>query len=165
MINLIIATDLGWGIGNNNQLLYHFSNDLKRFKLLTSGSPVVMGRKTWESLPKKLPNRTNIVISSATELPNNPDHIYSDITPVLELAKHETVWVIGGAAIAELFLPYTQRIELTLVMDRQDADTKILFMEKALRDYILMEESEHHEIDKISQVVKQYYFQTHIKHN
>ena len=65
MISAIVAVDANWGIGYNGQLLEHISDDLKRFKELTSNNTVVMGRKTWESLPNKpLPNRLNIVLTS-----------------------------------------------------------------------------------------------------
>ena len=65
MISAIVAVDANWGIGYNGQLLEHISDDLKRFKELTSNNTVVMGRKTWESLPNKpLPNRFNVVLTS-----------------------------------------------------------------------------------------------------
>jgi dihydrofolate reductase len=133
MINLIIATDSNWGIGKDNDLLYHLSADLKRFKTITSGKTIVMGRKTWESLPKKLPNRTHVVISSEPELSNDPDYVFGAVEPVLKMAETEDMWVIGGAAIAKLFLPYLDRIELTLIKsDDVDADTRIEFLEEAL---------------------------------
>ena len=67
MISIIVATSLNWAIGRNNQLLWHISEDLKYFKKITSGHTVIMGRKTWESIGRPLPNRRNIVVSRSLE--------------------------------------------------------------------------------------------------
>ncbi|SRR6266403_595247 len=136
MISIILACDNNWGIGFENSLQYHFAKDLKRFKELTSKKTVVMGRKTWESLPFKLPNRTNIVISRAyMELNKNPDLIFDSIIPVLEMAKTEDIWVIGGSEICQLFMPYIDVIELTKVECERKYDANIKFLENELKNF------------------------------
>jgi dihydrofolate reductase len=152
MLSLIIAVDKEWGIGNNNSLLFHFSSDLKRFKELTTGSNIVMGRKTWDSLPKKLPNRTNIVISRTNNLERSPDYIFDSIEDVLNLAtesKKET-WIIGGAEIARMFMPHISKIELTMVDAVRESDTKLSFLEDYLPNFKAVSLSKHKELDKIS---------------
>ncbi len=149
MIHIILACDNNWGIGFENNLQYHFTEDLKRFKELTSGKTVVMGRKTWESLPKKLPNRTNIVISRGTsQLNKEPDYVFSDIEPVLKMSETEDIWVIGGAEICQLFLPYTEVLELTKIDCIRKADTKIKFLEAELEKFHIYEIKNLVEIDK-----------------
>jgi dihydrofolate reductase len=150
MINLILAVDQNWGIGNSNKLLFHFSSDLKRFKELTTGSHVVMGRKTWESLPNKLPNRTNVVISRASVLEKTPDLIFNTIEPVLKISETEDVWVIGGAEITKMFMPYIDTIALTKVYTEREADVNVRFMEEYLSDFMVYSSTSQKEIDKIS---------------
>ena len=131
----IVACDLNGCIGNNGELPWHLPADLKRFKELTSGGVVVMGRKTFESLNyKPLPNRVNIVITNDFQL--KVDHasskviFYSSISAAIEKAKYEAmvlglkeVWVIGGQTIYEQTMKYTDTIEKTLVYDRFNGDT------------------------------------------
>jgi dihydrofolate reductase len=154
MLNLIIAVDKGWGIGKNNDLLFHFSSDLKRFKEFTTNNIVVMGRKTWESLPKKLPNRTNIVISRSVDLDldNDPDYIFDSVEPVLKMANEtdKEVWVIGGSEIVRMFLPYIDTIALTKVNTVRDADVHVEFMEEHISDFMVYKSTTQKEVDKIS---------------
>jgi dihydrofolate reductase len=150
MINLILAVDQEWGIGYKNELLFHFSSDLKRFKEFTTGSNIVMGRKTWESLPKKLPNRTNIVISRASMLDKSPDFIFNTIEPVLKLAETEEVWVIGGAEISKMFMPYIDTIVLTKVYTKRESDVNVKFIEEHLPNFMVYSSSKQREVDKIS---------------
>lgn len=131
----IVATDLNGCIGNNGELPWHLPADLKRFKELTGGGVVIMGRKTFESLNcKPLPNRINIVITG------NPiyqlDHMctgtffYTSVDSAIEKAKYEAmvlglkeVWIIGGQSIYEQTMSYVDRIEQTLIMDSYKGDT------------------------------------------
>lgn len=131
----IVACDLNGCIGNNGELPWHLPADLKRFKELTSGGVVVMGRKTFESLNcKPLPNRVNIVLTN--NMPFMAKHarskaiFYSSINAAIEKAKYEAmvlglkeVWIIGGQTIYEQTMPYVDRIELTRVSDKFKGDT------------------------------------------
>lgn len=118
MISIIAAIAQNRAIGFNNKLLYWLPNDLKRFKALTTGHTIIMGRKTYDSLPKgALPNRRNVVLSrTVTELPG------CDVYPNLEEAlshcsADEDIYIIGGASVYEQALPQADRLCLTLVDD------------------------------------------------
>jgi dihydrofolate reductase len=124
-ISIIVAIAKNWAIGKDNQLLWHLSGDLKRFKQITQGHQVIMGKKTYESLPfRPLKNRTNVVIT------DNPDEkfegcitVYS-IQQALDLCnEHEESFIIGGGSIYKQFLPYATKFYLTLVQKDFEADT------------------------------------------
>jgi len=150
MINLIVATDLNSGIGYKGNLLYPIKADLKRFKELTTNGVVIMGRKTWDSLPKKpLPNRRNIVLSNSgtsiyeedgnflgyldkNSFPTDFDGLIFSYRlginrPLINNMKD--VWVIGGEQIYNLFLPYVDRIYLTKIHSTFEADAFFKFPE------------------------------------
>jgi len=117
-LNIIAAVAQNGAIGYENKLIYWLPNDLKRFKQLTTGHTIVMGRKTFESLPKgALPNRRNVVISTTVnELPG------CDVFPSLQAAldscaPDEDVYIIGGASVYRQALPLANRLCLTLVAD------------------------------------------------
>lgn len=122
MIEMICALAEDNAIGKDNSLLWSIPEDMKHFREKTSGHTVVMGRKTWESIPIKfrpLPNRKNIVLSRDSEYDATGAEVWS-IDEFLSSYLHdeETVFVIGGAEIYEKFLPYTQTLHLTRVLDR-----------------------------------------------
>lgn len=124
-INMIVAVDSNGGIGKDNKLLWHIPGDLKRFKEITTGKTVVMGRKTFESLPFKngLPNRKNIVLTrTPKESTENVTYI-NDINIVLNDNSKEEIFIIGGAEIYKLFMPYCNKLYLTQVFTETDADT------------------------------------------
>lgn len=123
MINLIVATDINGGIGKDNKLLWHIPKDLKRFKSLTTGKTVVMGRKTFESLPFKngLPNRNNIVLTRGEYQDNGNVKYINDINKILEMK--DDIFIIGGAEIYKQFLPYCDKLYLTKVFAEFEADT------------------------------------------
>lgn len=129
MISAIVAVDNNWGIGFNGDLLEHIPEDLKYFKELTSGNTVVMGRKTWDSLPKKpLPNRHNLVITkdpSIYELTNEVQFYTLRQIEVLMLKnKNENHFVIGGGQIYEKLLPLCDRVYVTKIFkDHDQVDT------------------------------------------
>lgn len=115
-MNAIVAVDNNWCIGKDNELLFHIKDDLKRFKALTTGNIVVMGRKTFESLPiKPLPNRINVVITS------NKDFVYPnvitlhDIKDVKKLFKNKKIFIIGGEQIYNQFLKHCDNIYVTKI--------------------------------------------------
>jgi len=117
-VTLIAAVARNRAIGYENQLLYWLPNDLKRFKALTTGHTIIMGRRTYDSLPKgALPNRRNMVISrSLTSLPGC--EVYRSLAEALaHCAADEETFVIGGASIYEQAMPFATRLCLTEVDD------------------------------------------------
>ncbi len=123
MISIIVATSLNWAIGRNNQLLWHISEDLKYFKKITSGHTVIMGRKTWESIGKPLPNRRNIVVSRSLEKITDAE-VYKSLELALKAAGNESLFIIGGGEIYEQALPLAEKLYLTIVnLTVEDADT------------------------------------------
>jgi dihydrofolate reductase len=155
-INIIVAVDNAYGIGKNNDLLYSFPSDLKRFKALTSGHTIVMGRKTWESLPKKLPNREHVVLSRS-DVPG-ADVTASSVESVLEMAGGKTVWVIGGAQIYRQFIPHADNLYLTLIEDTRDNDTDVQFIKEHLPGFETASTETLEEIDRISGEVRTIHF-------
>ncbi len=124
MISVIAAVARNRAIGYQNKLLYWLPNDLKRFKALTTGHTIIMGRKTFESLPKgALPNRRNIVLSrQETTFPGT--ELFASLQDALSLcAPDEEIYIIGGATVYEQALPIADRLLLTEVDDTPaDAD-------------------------------------------
>ena len=125
MITLIVAMGKNREIGKENQLLWHLPKDLKHFKELTSGHPIIMGRKTYESIGKPLPNRTNIVISRKNDWFEEGILIVGSIKEAVKFAKKidEEVFVIGGGNIYEQTIDLADKLEVTLVDAVLDADT------------------------------------------
>lgn len=124
-LTLIAAVGENDAIGMNNELIWHLSNDLKRFKTLTKDHCMIMGRKTFESFPKPLPNRTHIVITRQHNYKVPEGVIVVDtLEDALDAAKDDTQpFVIGGGEIYKLAMPLAQKIELTRVHASFDADT------------------------------------------
>ena len=127
MISIIAAISENRAIGYENKLLYWLPNDLKRFTALTTGHTIIMGRKTFDSLPKgALPNRRNVVISrSIKELPGC--EVYGSLTEAIQAVQTSQVegidndiYIIGGASVYEQALPLADRLCLTLVHDVAD---------------------------------------------
>jgi len=117
-------------IGKNDQLLFHVPEDLKRFKKLTLGKPVIMGRKTFESifkmLGKPLPNRTNIVVTSDTEYKKEGVHVAHSLEEAFRIAESENpteIHIGGGAQLYEQSLPYVDKLFLTLFDSDKEGDT------------------------------------------
>lgn len=122
MITLVAAMAKDRAIGNHNQLLWHLPADLQHFKQLTTGRPIIMGRKTWDSIGRPLPNRHNIVLSRDIALSLEGCSVAHTPQAAIELANADDICVIGGSAIYALFLPLAQRMELTLVDGEYEAD-------------------------------------------
>jgi dihydrofolate reductase len=124
MISIIVAVSDDWGIGKDNDLLWHISEDLKRFKRLTSGNTIIMGKKTWESLPKKpLPNRKNVVITDKPgETFENAITAYSIEDSLAKCTVGEEIFIIGGGSIYRQFLPIADRLFITHVHMKAPAD-------------------------------------------
>ena len=123
MFSLIAAIGKNKELGKNGELVFHIKDDMKFFRETTKGHKIVMGRKTWESLPGKLPNRTNIVISSRDF--DGPDEIIHDLDDFIAKNKDtaEEVFVIGGGKIYAEFLPIAKNLYLTEIDADADADT------------------------------------------
>jgi dihydrofolate reductase len=124
-ISFVVAVSRNGVMGRNGGLPWHISTDLKRFKAITMGKPLIMGRKTWESLPKKpLPGRPNIVITRQKNYRAEGAIVVADMHSALAAAgQAEEICVIGGGEIFDMFLPQTDRIYLTDVNLEVDGDT------------------------------------------
>lgn len=122
-ITLIVARARNGVIGRSGTLPWHIPADLKRFKALTMGSVMVMGRKTFESLPGLLPGRRHVVITRDREWSAPGAEVAHSLEESLELAGSGRISVIGGAEIFALFLPRADRVELTEILEDSEGDT------------------------------------------
>ena len=145
-MKMIVSMDENYAIGFENDILYHFKKDLKRFKKLTSGGIIVMGRKTFESLPGRLPNRFHIVLSNSTYV-DEADYTCNNIDEIINLSKNKDVWIIGGSQIYKQLLPFVKIIELTLVHGIKYYDTDIKFLKNNLKEFKLLDEESIEDID------------------
>ena len=124
-ISIIVAVAENNAIGKDNKLLWHLSEDLKRFKRLTSGNPVIMGKNTYFSLPvRPLPKRENIVITDVPgERIDNCIMAYSIEDAIEKMDSDKENFIIGGASIYRQFMPYADKLYITWVHKSFDADT------------------------------------------
>jgi len=156
---LIAATSLNNALGKDNKIIWHLPDDFKRFKELTSGHYIIMGRKTFESFPKPLPNRTHVVITRQKNY--NPEGciVVNSIEEAFSICpKNEDSFLIGGAEIYELGLPYVDKIELTLINDNFEADA---FLPKIdFSKWELIQEENHPKDEKHAH---EFRFQTYLK--
>lgn len=127
MLSIIVAKANNNIIGGNNKLLWHLSKDLKRFKEITTGNTIIMGRKTFESLPKILPNRHHVVITSNKDFKVDSDRvtIVNNIEEIVDKYKDsvEEAFIIGGGEIYNILLPYTNKLYLTRIYKDFEGDT------------------------------------------
>lgn len=142
MISIIAAVSDDWGIGKDNELLWHIPEDLRRFKNLTMGKCIIMGKKTWQSLPKKpLRGRKNIVL---TDIPDEcidcSITAYSLEDALSKCDKDEDVFVIGGGSVYQQFMPIADRLYITHVHKKAPAD--IWFPEIDMRKWEVIEKEE-----------------------
>ena len=122
-LTIIAAVSINNVIGNNNKLIWKLSNDLKRFKNLTTNHSVIMGRKTFESLPNPLPDRDNIVITRDTNYSKPNIQVCSSIEDAINLTKIDTQpFIIGGGQIYTQTINIVDKIELTRVHEEFDGD-------------------------------------------
>jgi dihydrofolate reductase len=124
-ITLILARADNGVIGANGDLPWHIPADLRRFKQLTMGAPMIMGRKTFESLPGILPGRRHIVLTRDMEWADDEATVVHSVEEALKAANAPHVWVVGGAEIYALFLPMADRIELTEVHLMPEGDATV----------------------------------------
>ena len=123
MIKIIVAMSKNRVIGNDNKLIWKLSSDLKRFKELTTDNPVVMGRKTYESIGKPLPNRRNIIITRQPDYQVDECEIVSSLEEALLITGNDC-FIIGGGEIYKQSLPLANKIYLTLVNEEFEGDTQ-----------------------------------------
>lgn len=153
-ISLIVAVAEDRAIGDKGNLLWHLSSDLKRFKAITTGHTIIMGRKTYDSLPNgALPNRRNIVISRQLKSLKDAE-VYSDIDEALKATSDEDiVYIIGGGEIYKKTFPRADELHITLVhKSYPEADTR--FPEWKLTDWNILKQEqigqdEKNELDSI----------------
>lgn len=126
-MNLVVAVDKKWGIGNKGQLLVRIPDDMKNFRSLTEGNVVILGRKTLATFPggRPLKNRVNIVMTKKGISPDTEAVTAGSVEEVLELIKKyklEDVYVIGGTSVYEQLLPYTDTAYVTYIDYSYEAD-------------------------------------------
>ena len=142
MITIIAAAGSNNELGKDNDLVWHLPKDFKRFKKLTTGHHIIMGRKTFQSFPKPLPNRVHIVITRNTDYHPEGAIIVHSMTEALELAKNDSqIFIIGGGEIYKLGMKIADKIELTRVNSSFEADT--FFPEIPSDDWKLISEEFH----------------------
>lgn len=121
-LSIIVATDKKRGIGISNQLPWHLPEDLAHFKSTTSGHPIIMGRKTYDSIGRPLPKRRNIVISRNSEWNQNGVETVNSIEKAFALLNEEQAFVIGGAQIYQQALPLAERLIVTEIQAEYACD-------------------------------------------
>lgn len=147
MIIMIAAVAENNALGKDNEMIWHLPDDFKRFKQLTTGHHIIMGRKTFESLPKLLPNRTHIIITRQKDY--NPENciVADNLADAIKKAPaNEDIFIIGGGEIYKLGLPFADRIELTKVHSQFEADA--FFPEIPSSEWELINEDFHPKDEK-----------------
>lgn len=124
MITIIAAAAKNDALGKDNKMLWHLPDDFKHFKEITTGHHIIMGRKTFESFPKPLPNRTHVIITRQEDYRAEGCIIVHSLEQALEVCKsEEEIFIIGGGEIYDLAMEVADVIELTRVQDNFEADT------------------------------------------
>lgn len=141
-ISIIVAIAQNYAIGKDNDLLWHISDDLKRFKAITSSHTVIMGSKTYMSLPRRpLPNRRNIVLTGNPDFQCQGAELAHSVQQVLDMVKDDgECFVIGGGTVYNQFLPHAIRLYVTLV--HKDFDADVFFPAINNEQFIVEKESE-----------------------
>jgi dihydrofolate reductase len=160
MINIIAAMSKNRVIGNKGNIPWKIPNDTEFFRKTTKFCPVVMGRKTFESIGRLLPERKNIILTRDINYKREGCFVYHDISKVIDDFGKENLMVIGGEEVYKLFFPYTDRIYLTYIDQDFEGDTFFPDFE----DGKWVKESEEKGI-KNEENPYDYYFQTFVKKN
>ncbi len=150
-ISIIVAIAQNYAIGKNNDLLWHISDDLKRFKAITSSHTVIMGSKTYMSLPRRpLPNRRNIVLTGNPDFQCQGAELAHSVQQVLDMVKDDgECFVIGGGTVYNQFLPHANRLYVTLVHKDFDAD---VFFPAINNEHFIVEKESERKFDPSSQL-------------
>lgn len=123
-ISLIVAMATNRAIGLNNDMPWHLSADLKKFKKITMGHPILMGRKTFESIGRPLPGRSNIIISRNSDYQQTDCLVFDSVDKAIVACNHyDEIFVIGGAMFYETMLPKADNLYLTQINKPFEADT------------------------------------------
>lgn len=147
MIIMIAAAAENNALGKNNELVWHLPNDFKRFKSLTTGHHIIMGRKTFESFPKPLPDRVHVVITRQENYQPEGCIVVDSIEKAIAVCpENDDSYVIGGGEIYNLALPFTDIIELTRVHYTFEADA--FFPKISSSEWLLVESEENHKDEK-----------------
>lgn len=160
MITLIVAINKNRGIGFENKLLYWLPNDLKRFKSLTTGNTIIMGRKTFDSLPKgALPNRRNIVLTRSDREFAGAETFHS-LQEALQHCEDEEIFIIGGVSLYEEAMPLADRLCVTEIDDNL-VEADVFFPEidshiwtELSREHHAMDEKHHYAYDFVDYIRK-----------
>lgn len=149
-MNLIVAVDENWAIGKDGDQLIYLKEDLKRFRTLTSGHTVILGRKTLATFPggRPLKNRRNLILSRNPQLQVEGAEVFSSVEELVKQADEEA-FVIGGASVYEQFLPYCNRAYITKIHAAFPADTYFPDLDKS-EEWTVSEEGESLEQDGVS---------------
>ena len=141
-LSLIAAIGKNNELGVNNELIWHIPSDLKYFKKVTNGKTIIMGRKCFESLPGLLPNRKSIILTNNKDYKVDGALVYNKKEDILDYVKNskEECFIIGGALIYELFLPYCKKLYLTEIEAEEDADVYFPYFNKDLFEREELEE-------------------------
>lgn len=147
MIIMIAAAAENNALGKNNELVWHLPNDFKRFKSLTTGHHIIMGRKTFESFPKPLPDRVHVVITRQENYQPEGCIVVDSIEKAIAVCpENDDSYVIGGGEIYNLALPFTDIIELTRVHHTFEADA--FFPKISSSEWLLVESEENYKDEK-----------------
>lgn len=125
-ISIIAAIGRNNELGKGNDLVWHFKEDMRFFKETTTGNTVVMGRKTFESLPHALPNRRNVVITKNADYVAEGAEVVTGIEEAMKLTENDNVFIIGGGTIYTAFMPYADKLYLTEI-DAENKDADVFF--------------------------------------
>lgn len=149
LVSIIAAMDRNRLIGNNNQLPWHLPADLVHFKRVTMGKPIIMGRKTYESIGRPLPGRTNIVLTRSSDFSAEGVLTANTLEQALShVSAEDEVMIIGGSTIYELTLPEADRLYLTYVEDSFEGDA--WFPDFDLEQWSIVASEEHSADEKNS---------------
>ncbi len=143
MFSAIVAVGKNYEIGKKNQLLWHISDDLKNFKKITTGKTVIMGRKTFESIGKPLPNRRNIILSRTLDKVEGAE-VFHSLDEVISLfgKSNEEVFIIGGADIYSEMFDSFQKLYVSFIKN-EDTEADAFFPKINFSDWKIMEEKDY----------------------
>ena len=145
-------------IGKDNKIPWHIPEDLKNFKKITTGHPVIMGRKTYESIGQALPKRSNLVITRQKDYRPRDAMVFNSVSEATQASYHmpgyEEVFIIGGAEIYKKVIDFAKRLYITEVIDEYEGDTYFPEFDESKYQEILREELSDKAIFKILERVK-----------